>query len=49
MPRILTARDEARQVMLEKVNMIQAIRIEENLFSLPENASSGLVTCDEAT
>jgi hypothetical protein len=44
MPRILTAKDEARQVMLEKVNMIQASRIEENLFSLPENASSGLVT-----
>ena len=31
MPRILTAKDEARQVMLEKVNMIQASRIEENL------------------
>jgi hypothetical protein len=49
MPRILTARDEARQVMLEKVNMIRAIWIEENLFPLPENASSGLVSCDEAT
>ena len=44
MPRILTAKDEARQVMLEKVNMIRASRIKENLFSLPENASSGLVT-----
>ncbi len=32
MPRILTAKDEARQEMLEKVNMIWAIRLEENLF-----------------